>query len=156
MTLAKALEMEDAYSAMGELSVLLATKASTRAELSPPEQVISDIMWLDTQVCLNGFDGWLYYTTSERIVRTVDALSIVGCSRLGEIVASALAIVRLDPRIARDSARETLLDSLPDEQRERLSKFYSQYYDAAEGSMTKCLEFVVSRRAEFCVNETVA
>jgi Domain of unknown function (DUF4375) len=156
MTLAEALEMEDAYSAMCELSVLLAMKAATRAQLSPPEQVISDIMWLDTQVCANGFDGWLYNTSSERIVGTVDGLSIVGCPRIGEIVAGAFAVVRLDPRVVRDSARETLLDSLSDEQRERLSEFDSQYYDAAEGSMTTCRAFVVSRRAEFCVNETVA
>jgi hypothetical protein len=155
MTFTQAIEIEDAYRAMCELSILLATKAATQAGLSPPERAINDIMWLDIQVNANGFDGWLYNTSSERIVRTFDALSSVGSSRVAEIVIGALVVVRLDPRCTSDRAREALLNSLSDEQRERLSKLDSDYYDAAEGSMAKCREFVVLRRAEFCVNETV-
>jgi hypothetical protein len=156
MTLAETLEIEDAQSAMCELSVLLATKTATQAKLSPPELAINDIMWLDIPVNANGFDGWLYNTPSERIVRAVEALSVVGCSRIAEIVSGALAVVRLDPRVTRDSAGEALLDSLSDEQRQRLSKLDSEYCDAAEGCMATCKKFVLSRRAEFCVNETVA
>lgn len=156
MTLTEALEIEDAQSAMCELSVLLATKAATQANLSPPEQAINDIMWLDIQVNANGFDGWLYNTPSERIVRTVEALSVVGCPTLSEIVAGALAVVRLDPRVTHDHPREALLDALSDTQREALSRFDSKYYDVAEGCMATCKKFAISRRAEFCLNETVA
>ncbi len=156
MKFAEILRIEDAYSAMCELSILLAEKAATQAQLSPAEQAIHDIMWVDIQVNANGFDGWLYNTPSERIAHTVHALSLVGCSRLSEIVAGALVTVRLNPQVARDRARQSLLDSLSDEQRERLFALDSEYYDAAESCMAKCREFVISRRVEFSVDETMA
>ena len=56
MTFAEAIEIEDAQIAMGELSVLLAIKASTQVELSASERAIHDISWLYGQVMANGFD----------------------------------------------------------------------------------------------------
>jgi len=156
MTLVEILKISDAQTAMCELSVSLAKKAARQQTLSPPEQAINDIMWLDTQICLNGFDGWLYYTKSERIVRTVDALSTVGCSRVADTVASTLSFVRFDPRVATDRAREALLDSLSDELRQGLSRFDSEYYDAAEDCMVAYRDFVVSHQSEFCVDEPVS
>ena len=78
------------------------------------------------------------------------------CPQLSDIVARALAVARLNPRIACDSEREALLDSMSDEQRERLYKIDFEYYDVGEGCMATFREFVVSHREEFCANDHVA
>ncbi len=141
---------------MCELSILVATKASKGVGLSPVEQVIDDIMWVDIQVNANGFDGWLYNNTSARMARTVDALFLAGCSTVAGIVARALSVVGLDPWTTSDSVREALLNSLKDNHRGRLSSSDGEYYDAAEGCMEACRQFVVSHRVQFCFDETAA
>jgi hypothetical protein len=72
--------MADDHSDMLDLAVRLAEREAAGQALSPPERAISDIMWIGTQVSPNGFDGWLAYTSCERVRRTLQALVQVGCT----------------------------------------------------------------------------
>ena len=142
---------------MCELSVMIAQKSTvSSASLSPCEQVIRDIMWIDTEVSANGFDGWLYSTQSDRIVSTVDALSRVGCTEVAGITTEAISVIGFDPSVTSDSAKEALLDLLSEEQADHLSELSDEYCDAVEGCMETCKAFVAANRASFSLNETPA
>ena len=141
--------MADAYSAMLDLSVQLAAKKADGGRLSTAEQIMGDIMWVDAQVCPNGFYGWLYNTSCERIKRTIPALETVGCSRVSELVRLALEVAQLDPQRMSDETRERQIDSLTEADRDRLSELDGEFYNAVEQCMEICSAFVSSHGALF-------
>ena len=113
--------------------------------------MVADILWVDTQVSPNGFDGWLYYTSSERIAATLHALEHLGCLPVLELVREALAIIGVDPFRMPDEQREAQLDSLVDEARDRLSEVDDRFHEAVEDCMATCQAFVESHKQEFAV-----
>jgi hypothetical protein len=139
----------DAHSEMLDLAVKLAEEADGGRTLTPSEQIFMDVLWIDTQVSPNGFDGWLYNTSSERIADTLEALEHVGCPRVLEIVQEALAVAGVDPDKMSDKKREARMESLSEEDRERLSEVDAKFYDAVEDCMTACREFVAANQQEF-------
>jgi hypothetical protein len=134
---------------MLDVAVELATKEAAGQRLSLAERAVSDIMWVDTQVSANGFDGWLYNTPNERITRTLEALDRLGCSRVADIARRALAAAGVDSQSMSDDAREERLDSLSDEDRDRLSEVDGEFYDAVEECMEICRAFVDAHKAGF-------
>jgi len=143
--------VSDAHGEMLALAVKLATKAGAGKTLTASQQMVADILWVDTQVSPNGFDGWLYYTSSERIAATLHALEHLGCLPVLELVREALAIIGVDPFRMPDEQREAQLDSLVDEARDRLSEVDDRFHEAVEDCMATCQAFVESHKQEFAV-----
>jgi hypothetical protein len=134
---------------MLDLAVQLVTKEAAGRPLSQAEQALSDIMWIDIQVAPNGFDGWLYNSSSEQIRRTLEALETVGCSRVAEIVSEAIAVVGLDVHATSDNKRENRLGSISEADIDRFSKLDGEFYDAVEECMNICRAFVAAHQAQF-------
>jgi hypothetical protein len=107
---------------MLELAVRLAQRVASGHRLSPAEAAISNIMWIGTQVSPNGFDGWLAYTSCERIRDTLDAIAEVGCGEVAEVVRTALQVPGLEPQSMTDTERERLLAGMSEEDRGRLRR----------------------------------
>ena len=137
--------MDDAYSAMLDLGVALAEKRAAGASLTPTEQAIADVLWIDTQVSPNGFDGWLRYTTNARMLATLAALELVGCPGVKEMVIDALAVAQIDPAATTDAQREARVNALTDYDRDRLMDVSARFYDAAEACMAACQAFARAR-----------
>jgi len=134
--------MKDAHSAMLDLAIELSTKEATGQHLSAHEQVISDVTWLDTQIAPNGFQGWLSYTSSERMLKTLAALHTIGCSRVLALVERALRIAAIDPATMTDADREARLELLSEADARRLFALDNDFYDAVEECMERLLGFV--------------
>jgi hypothetical protein len=133
--------MGDARGKMLDIAISLATQAAAGVELSPAERALSNIAWIDTQVAPNGFDGWLSHTSCERMIATMKALGEVGCNRVLTLVEQALTVARIDPSSMKDPEREDQVDSLSDRDRDLLFALDSQFYDAADECMERCMEF---------------
>ena len=134
--------MKDAHSAMLDLAIELSTKEATGQRLSAHEQVISDVTWLDTQIAPNGFQGWLAYTSRERMLMTLAALHTIGCSRVLALVKRALLIVAIDPATMTDADREARLELLSEADARRLFALDNDFYDAVEDCMERLQGFV--------------
>jgi hypothetical protein len=89
--------MTDAHSEMLDLAVRLAEREAAGQPLSPAQRCVADVMWLGTQVSPNGFEGWLAYTSCERMRRTLAALAELGCTAVADAVGRALALTDVDP-----------------------------------------------------------
>jgi hypothetical protein len=133
--------MSDDHSDMLDLAVRLAEREAAGRILSPAERAISDIMWIGTQVSPNGFDGWLAYTSCERIRRTLQALVEVGCTDILAVVKEALEIVAVDPERMTDEQREHRMNSLTEADMRRLAEVGSRFYDVFEPSMGLCKRY---------------
>jgi hypothetical protein len=138
-------EQEDAHSAMLHLATQLEEKEAAGQQLSADEQVIANIVWIDVQVAPNGFDGWLYCTSNERMRQTLDALATVGCARVAMLVKAAMAIGEVDPAKMSDAQREAQLDTLSETARRRLGELDNEFYDAVEECMGCCRTFLNAR-----------
>jgi hypothetical protein len=134
--------MGDAHDAMLCLSIELAAKEAAGQRLSAHEQIITDITWIDIQIAPNGFSGWLYYTSNERIKRTLAALDRIGCPRVAELVKKALVVAAIDPLKRSNSDREARLDSLSEAGRRRLLELDHEFYDAVADCMERLHSFV--------------
>ena len=134
--------MKDAHSAMLDLAIELSTKEATEQRLTAHEQVIVDVTWLDTQIAPNGFQGWLSYTSSERMLKTLAALHTIGCSRVLALVERALRIAAIDPATMTDADREARLELLSEADARRLFALDNDFYDAVEECMERLLGFV--------------
>ena len=130
--------MGDEHSRMLALAIRLAERAAAGESLSLVERAIADIMWIDTLVSPNGFDGWLAYTSCERMRRTMQALAEIGCGDVLDVVEEALEIVGVDPHRMTDQERERRMDSLTDAERARLGNADSRFYDVFGPSMGMC------------------
>lgn len=135
--------MSDAHSTMLTLAVQLAQRAASGQTLSAAQLVISDIMWLGTQVSPNGFDGWLAYTPCARIRRTLEALSEVGCAEVAEVVRAALGVAGVDPDSMLDKERQSRVDALSEQDRERLQAIDSRFHDVYDPSMELCRRYAL-------------
>jgi hypothetical protein len=129
----------------GVSAVLEEEKEAAGQQLSADEQVIANIVWIDVQVAPNGFDGWLYCTSNERMRQTLDALATVGCARVAMLVKAAMAIGEVDPAKMSDAQREAQLDTLSETARRRLGELDNEFYDAVEECMGCCRTFLNAR-----------
>jgi Domain of unknown function (DUF4375) len=143
-TACEELAVSDAHTDMLALAVRLAAAEGERA-LTPAERQISDIMWIGTQVSPNGFDGWLAYTSSERMRGTLAALRELGCTEVLAVVEEALALAGVDPASMDDDKREHTVDRLTDEQRDCLALVDQRFYDVYEPSMELVARFAVDK-----------
>jgi len=134
----------DAHGEMLDLAVRLAQREASGPPLSAAERVVSDIMWMGTQVFPNGFDGWLAYTSCARMSGTLSGLDEVGCSELAEIVREALNVAGVDPERLPDHERERQLDALTDDDRGLLEEVDAKFYDSFEPSMVVCRRYAMS------------
>ena len=134
-------EVSDAHSEMLDLAVRLAERAASGQSLSGAERAISDVMWIGTQVSPNGFDGWLAYTSCERMRDTLNALVEIGCTEVADLVGEALRIAGVDPERIGDEERERLVHVLREENRERLQAVDARFYDVYESSMELCHQY---------------
>jgi Domain of unknown function (DUF4375) len=139
--------MKDAHSAMLDLAIELNTKKATGQRLSTPEQVIVDVTWLDIQIAPNGFLGWLSYTSSERMLKTLAALHTIGCPPVLALVEQALLIATIDPATMSDEDREARLESLSEADARRLFALDNDFYDAVEDCMERLQGFVRAAEA---------
>jgi hypothetical protein len=110
-----------AHNDMLDLAVRLAQREAAGFALSPPERALSDIMWIGCQVSPNGLDGWLAYTSCERMRSTLAALREVGAPDVADLLGEALTLAGVDPEQMSDERRESQIDSLNEEDRGRLS-----------------------------------
>src|SRR5262249_47385355 len=106
------MKMGDAHDAMLRLATDLAAKEAAGQCLSAHEQIIADITWIDIQAAPNGLEGWLYYTSNDRIQRTLAALDRIGCAHVAGLVKKSLVVAAVDPLKMSDRDREARLDSL--------------------------------------------
>jgi hypothetical protein len=143
--------MTDAQSRMLDLGAKLASKAAAGGTLSRSEQMVADLLWIDTQVSPNGFDGWLFNTSSERLAATLEALERIGCHAVLDIVRAALRLAGIDPLSMSDGEREEQMDSLSEDERKRLFKLDSAFYESVQDCMATCEAFVASHRSDFTV-----
>lgn len=134
--------MGEALSAMLDLAIELLTKEATGQQLSPHERIIADITWLDTQIAPNGFQGWLCYTSCERMLRTLTALDTIGCCQVRVLVEKALLIAAIDPTTMSDEDREARLELLSEADARRLFALDNDFYDAVEDCMERLRGFV--------------
>lgn len=141
--------MGDPHSEMINLVAKLTIKTATGQRLPSVEQTLADIMWIDIMVSPNGFDGWLYDTSCERMRSTLEALNRVGCTCVADIVSRALKVAGVRPESMSDEDRQGVLDSLSDDHRDRLSDLDGEFYEAAEECMAACSAFVRAHDAEF-------
>jgi hypothetical protein len=141
--------MDDAHSRMLDLAVELATKKGAGGLLSRSEQMIADVMWVETQVSTNGFDGWLFNTTSARMMATLHALEQIGCTAVLGIVRHALRLSGVDPSVNSDAERRKRIDALTDADRARLSDLDAAFYDAEADCMAACEAYVTSHPLDF-------
>ena len=137
--------MADDHSDMLDLAVHLAEREAAGQVLSPAERAVSDIMWIGTQVSPNGFDGWLAYTSCERMRRTLQALVQVGCTDILGVVKAALQIVGVDPERMTDDQRERRMDSLTEVEMRQLAEVDSRFYDVFEPSMALCKRYTAEQ-----------
>jgi hypothetical protein len=139
-------EQDDAQSAMLGLSVALEKKAAAGHRLSPDEQVINDVVWIDVQCAPNGLDGWLCYTSNEQMRRTLDAVAAVGCPQIAKLLEAAMAVAAIDPAVdMSDDEREQRLDALGDADQDRLAELEDELFDATPQLMDRCRAFARSR-----------
>jgi len=127
--------MEDAHGAMLDVAIELIQKEASGQRLSSREQVIVDIAWIDIQTAPNGFLGWLSYTSSERMLRTLAALRTINCSRVLALVEKALQIAAIDPTTMSDEDRQVRLESLSEADACRLYLLDGEFYDAVDDCM---------------------
>jgi hypothetical protein len=135
--------VNDHHSDMLDLAVRLALGEASGRALTRPERQVADIMWIGTQVSPNGFDGWLAYTSSERMKGTLAALQELGCTEVLAVVQAALGVAGVDPESISDEARELIADGLTDDQRDRLAEMDRRFYDVYEPSMKLVAHFAV-------------
>ena len=126
---------------MLDLAIRLAEREAAGRTLSAEERALSDIMWIGTQVSPNGFDGWLSYTSCERMRRTLKALEDIGCTAILAAVKDALEVSAVDPQMMSDEDRERQVNRLSDADRERLYAVDSRFYDVFEPSMGLCQSY---------------
>ena len=100
-------------------------------------------MWIGTQVSPNGFDGWLAYTTCERMRATLEALAEIGALEVAESVKDALAVAGVDPRTMTDGERKRRVDALTEGDRERLEAVDRKFHDAYEPAMVLCRRYAL-------------
>src|SRR5262245_57844954 len=138
-------EQEDAHSAMLRLTTQLEEKEAAGQQLSEDEQVVADIVWIDVQVAPNGFDGWPYCTSNERIRQTLDALAMVGLRARCDAREGRHGHWGGDPAKMSDAQREAQLDTLSETDRRRLGELDNEFYDAVKECMECCLAFLKAR-----------
>jgi hypothetical protein len=143
--------MDDAQSRMLDLNVKLATKRAAGRTLSRSEHMIVDIMWIDVQVGMNGFDGWLFNTTSARMASTLEALERIGCTAVLKTVRDALRLAGVDSSVTSDAERQARIDALTDADRARLSELDGAFYRGEEDCMAACEAYVESHASDFTV-----
>lgn len=130
--------MSDAHSEMLDLAVTLAERQAAGHPLSPAERAVSDIMWIGTQVSPNGFDGWLMYTSCERMRGTLKGLAELGCTQVAEVVEMALKVAGVRPDSMRDDERESRVKAMTEEDRGRLEAIDGKFHQVYEPSMELC------------------
>ena len=133
----------DAHSAMLSLAVDILQREAGGRSLSAAERIVTDFMWIGTQVAPNGFHGWLAYTSCERMRATLKALAELGCTEVAESVLQALAVAELDPARMTDEERERRLDGLTEEELGRLAAIDWKFHDAYESSMALCQRYAL-------------
>jgi Domain of unknown function (DUF4375) len=127
--------VRDAHSEMLDLAGTLAERQAFGQPLSRPEQAMADIMWIGSQVSPNGFDGWLAYTSCERMRATLAALAEVGGTEVAGVVERALSIAGVDPKTMVDSEREGRVNAMTEEDRGRLETVDRAFHNVYEPSM---------------------
>ena len=112
MDLSTILSMEDRYSALLELSVLLADKAVRvgEDELSAPEAAVRLAAWVDSQVCNGGWEQWMYNTSVLGLTDSLQALPEVGCVALERLARGAVDVTRIDLERSSDAQKDERLD----------------------------------------------
>ena len=128
---------------MLELAVAIAQRDASGRLLSVAERAVADVMWIGTQVSPNGFDGWLAYTTCERMRATLEALAEMGCLEVAESVKDALAVAGVDPATMTDRERERRLDALTEGDRGRLEAVDRKFHDVYVPSMVLCQRYAL-------------
>jgi len=126
---------------MLELAVQLAQRQASGESLSAPETALSDITWVGTQVFMNGFLGWLAYTSCDRMCRTLAGLAAVGCTDLATNVREALSVAGVDPERFTDEEREKQIEALTEDDLDRLGLVDGRFDDLYEPSMVLCRQY---------------
>ena len=133
--------MPDAHSEMLELAVRLAGREAAGHRLSSPEQSVADILWIGTQVSPNGFDGWLAYTSCQRMERTLSALSATGCHEVAALARQALAVAGVEPSRMTDAERLARVDGMTEDDRGKLAEVDRVFYEAYPRAMDRCRRY---------------
>ncbi len=136
-------------SAILRLAVLLAEKSANGENLTPSEQVISDISGIDSHVAPNGFYGWLTNLSCHEIVRTQAALREAGCLTVSALVQDALGVIGVNPGMTSDRAKNSIVNRLSESTLGRLNKIDVKYYHAVDACMDLCKQFVLALLLDF-------
>src|SRR5689334_7189882 len=97
MTFDEALQCDDAYAGMLEIACLLAEKAAAGLPLSPEEDAVRSVTWIDCQVCNGGWEQWMYSTSVEGLARALWACEQTSCSKTRALAVEAFRVAAIDP-----------------------------------------------------------
>jgi Domain of unknown function (DUF4375) len=152
MTLDRALAIHDPYDGMLEVACLLADKAArySEAHLTPEEQRVRLVTWVDCQVCNGGWDQWMANTTPRGLLATLDALRELGCHGTHALATAALAVAAIHADDS-EEAKGHKLDLLDDAARRELSALDHRFYEPVEDYMSRCRAYIVSNRSAFAL-----
>jgi hypothetical protein len=114
--------------------------------LTPAEQVFICVWDLEAQVNNGGFSQYFFNSSGDNIHAVVPALQAIGAFRAADIAKKAVAMLGDEPALGDREARQELLDSMSEEDEERLSGLDDEFYAYPDDLTELLYSFVMQHR----------
>ena len=119
------------------------------AEQVEQQQVFSAIWALESQVNNGGFFQYFVSSDGDSANFAPRALQVIGARRCADVVERAIRTVSASPLPAAQSAREDLLDSTPQDVRDRLEALDQEFFAYPDDLTALLFAYVASQPGVF-------